>query len=111
MGGVQKINPINFVQLVVVKNLNVLVMQQVQVDLVAIVPNSHHKSPLHIQKLDFFMQGKISEFLSTHSLNSVSSFSAAIYPKADQYPVCITLSKMDLALTVSPCANRKLPTP
>lgn len=111
MGGIQKIDPVYLVQLVVVKYLDILVIEQVKIDLMAIVPNGHHKGALHVQKLDFFMQGKIGEFLSTHFFNSVISFSAAIYPKADQYPVWITFPKTSFALSVSPCDNRKFPTP
>lgn len=78
MGGIQEINPIDFIQFVVVKHLDVFIVEQVKVDLVAIIPNGYDKCPLRIQELDFFMQREISEFFARHSFILVSSFSVAI---------------------------------
>lgn len=52
----KKIDFVDFVQFVIVKDLNVFILQQVEIDLMAIVSDSHYKSPVEIQSLDLLME-------------------------------------------------------
>lgn len=68
MVAVQKINFVNLVQLVVIKNLNKIFSQEVQVHFVGIITYIQHKRPLRVQEVDFFVHGQIPEIFFTHGL-------------------------------------------
>lgn len=51
----QKINGVNFIQLVIVENLDIPILQQVQIDLMGIISNPHDKRTFCIKFLYFGM--------------------------------------------------------
>lgn len=65
----QKVNLIDFILFVIVENLNVLIVQEVKIDLVPIVADSHHKSRLYVEGPYFLVKRQLSEFIFTHGLS------------------------------------------
>ena len=53
----QKINLIDFVQFMVVKNLYIIMVEQVKIDLVAIIANRHNEGTFEVEGFDFLMEG------------------------------------------------------
>lgn len=51
----QEVNLVDAVFFVVVENFDVFVFQEVQVDLMPVVADSHYKSALDVEGLDFEM--------------------------------------------------------
>ena len=62
----QKVDFVDFVQLVIVKNLHVFILKQIQINLVPVVANAHNKSTLQVEGLYFLMQRHLDEFFPTH---------------------------------------------
>jgi hypothetical protein len=52
----KKVDLVDTVFLVVVENFDVFVFQEVEVDLMAVVSDSHHKSTLDVEGLDFLVK-------------------------------------------------------
>ena len=53
----QKVDFVYPIFFVVVEDFDVFVFQQIQINLVSVVPNTHDKSPFEIKGLDLLMQG------------------------------------------------------
>jgi hypothetical protein len=62
----QKVDSVNPVFFVIVEHFYILVFQQIQIDFVSVVANTHDKSPLEVESLDLLMQGQLAEFFPTH---------------------------------------------
>ncbi len=65
----QKVNLIDFILFVIVEDLNVFIVQQVEIDFVTVIANSHDKSSLHVEGIDFLVERQLSEFIFTHGLS------------------------------------------
>lgn len=64
----QKVNLIDFVFFMIIEDLYVFIVQQVEIDFVTVIANSHDKSSLHVEGIDFLMERQLSEFFFTHGL-------------------------------------------
>lgn len=62
----QKVDFINPILFVIIKDLDVLVFQQIEINLVPVVANAHDKSSFQIKGFDLLMQGQLAEFFPTH---------------------------------------------
>ncbi len=65
---IQKINFVNSVLFVVVKNFNVLLPQKVEVNFMRIIPNGNDKCTFSVQFLSFLLYAKPAKVLFTHRM-------------------------------------------
>lgn len=62
----QKVDLVNPILFVIVEYFHVFIFQQIQIDLVSVVANAHHKSPLQVERFDLLVQRQLTEFFPTH---------------------------------------------
>jgi hypothetical protein len=66
---IQQMDFFNQITLVIIKYLDVMMIQQIQIDLISVVTNGHHKTSLLIQDFDFSIKGITIKLLpSNHDL-------------------------------------------